>query len=159
MEYKIRKIEQRDNAAVEQVIRTCLIEFGGNREGLAWADSYLGRLSEVYEAEGSCYWVVESSDNRIVGGAGVGLWPSEKGICELQKMYFLKEVRGIGIARELLQLILQYAKVYYKKCYIETLHNMEAANKFYKKHGFVQLEKPLLQTEHYACDVWYIKEL
>lgn len=74
-------------------------------------------------------------------------------------MYFLKEAKGTGMAQELLQLILQYAKVYYKKCYIETFHNMEAANKFYKKHGFVQLEKPLLQTEHYACDVWYIREL
>ena len=119
----------------------------------------MGRLSEVYETEGSCYWVVESSDGRIVGGAGVGPWSAGEGICELQKMYFLKEARANGIAQELLQLILQYAKVYYKKCYIETLHNMEAANKFYRKHGFIQLEKPLSQTEHYACDVWYIKEL
>jgi len=159
MEYKIREIEQKDNAAVEQVIRTCLIEFGGNREGLAWADPYLGRLSEVYNQDHSRYWVVESSDGRIVGGAGVGPWPTGEGVCELQKMYFLKEIRGVGIAQELLRCILEYAKLYYKKCYIETLHNMEAANKFYKKYGFVQLEKPLSQTEHYACDVWYIKEL
>ena len=60
---------------------------------------------------------------------------------------------------ELMQLALKYARMYYKQCYIETLHNMEAANKFYKKYGFVQLDKPLLQTEHYGCDVWYIKEL
>lgn len=159
MKYTIRKIEARDNVAVEQVIRTCLIEFGGNREGLAWADPYLGRLSEVYEPEGAEYWVVESSDGRIVGGAGVGLWPSCEDVCELQKMYFLQEVRGTGVAQELLRLILEYAKLYYKKCYIETLHNMEAANKFYRKHGFIPLEKPLSQTEHYACDVWYIKEL
>jgi len=159
MKYTIRKIEARDNVAVEQVIRTCLIEFGGNREGLAWADPYLGRLSEVYEPKGSEYWVVESSDGRIVGGAGVGPWPSREDVCELQKMYFLQEVRGTGVAQELLQLILEYAKLYYKRCYIETLHNMEAANKFYRKHGFIPLEKPLLQTEHYACDVWYIKEL
>lgn len=33
------------------------------------------------------------------------------------------------------------------------------ANKFYKKHGFIQLDKPLIETEHYACDVWYIKRL
>lgn len=159
MKYTIRKIEARDNAAVEQVIRTCLIEFGGNREGLAWADPYLGRLSEVYESEGSEYWVVESSDGRIVGGAGVGPWPSCEDVCELQKMYFFQEVRGTGVAQELLRLILEYAKLYYKKCYIETLHNMEAANKFYRKQGFIPLEKPLSQTEHYACDVWYIKEL
>ena len=159
MEYKIREIEAKDNAVVEQIIRTCLTEFGGNREGLAWADPYLGRLSEVYEPEGTCYWVVEKSDGKIVGGAGIGPWPSGKGICELQKMYFLQEARGTGAAQELMQLALKYAKIYYKQCYIETLHNMEAANRFYKKHGFMQLEQPLSQTEHFACDVWYIKEL
>ena len=36
---------------------------------------------------------------------------------------------------------------------------MVAANKFYKKSGFKKLDKPLIETEHYACDVWYIKNL
>lgn len=44
MEYKIREIEQRDNAIIEQVIRVCLTEFGGNREGLAWAERVLVRV-------------------------------------------------------------------------------------------------------------------
>ena len=159
MKYTIREIEQKDNVAVEQIIRTCLIEFGGNHEGLAWADPYLGRLSEVYNCEGSKYWVVEDLTGKIVGGAGIGPWPSCEDVCELQKMYFLQEIRGTGMAHKLMRIALDYAKIYYKKCYIETLHNMEAANKFYKKYGFAQLEEPLSQTEHYACDVWYIKEL
>ena len=33
MKYKIREIEPRDNIEVENVIRTCLIEFGANHEG------------------------------------------------------------------------------------------------------------------------------
>ena len=36
---------------------------------------------------------------------------------------------------------------------------MIAANKFYKKYGFNKLDKPLVETEHNASDVWYIKEL
>ena len=48
MEYKIREIEARDNKEVENVIRTCLIEFGANHEGTAWADPNLGRFSEIY---------------------------------------------------------------------------------------------------------------
>ena len=155
----VRAIEEKDNAAVEQVIRTCLIEFGGNHEGLAWSDPYLGRLSEVYRQEGTEYWVVENDSGKIVGGAGIGPWISCEGVCELQKMYFLQEARGTGIAHKLMQFALEYAKIYYDKCYIETLHNMIAANKFYKKYGFEQLEKPLSETKHYACDVWYIKEL
>jgi putative acetyltransferase len=36
---------------------------------------------------------------------------------------------------------------------------MRAANKFYNKNGFIRLEKPVVETEHYACDVWYLKSL
>ena len=46
-----------------------------------------------------------------------------------------------------------------KECYLETFSNMVAANKFYKKHEFIQLDKPIVETEHYACDAWYIKSL
>lgn len=35
MEYQIREIEAKDNKDVENVIRTCLIEFGANHEGTA----------------------------------------------------------------------------------------------------------------------------
>ena len=157
MEYKIREIEEKDNKQVENVIRTCLIEFGGNHEGLAWSDPDLGRFSEVYNKKGYKYWVVEDEKGNIVGGTGIGKLTDE--VCELQKMYCLKIARGTGVAHKLMKLALDFAKKYYKKCYIETLSNMIAANKFYKKYGFKKLDKPYVQTEHYACDVWYIKDL
>ena len=159
MKYKIREIEAKDNKKVENVIRTCLIEFGANHEGTAWADPDLGRFSEIYNKEGQKYWVVEDENGNILGGTGIGKLPQTEEVCELQKMYFIPEARGTGIAHELIGIALEYARKYYKKCYIETLSNMIAANKFYKKHGFEQLERPLVQTEHNACDVWYIKSL
>ena len=157
MEYKIRLIEEKDNKVIEGIIRECLIEFGGNREGLAWADPDLGRFSEIYNKEGYRYWVVEDENGKVVGGVGIGKLTDD--VCELQKMYLLKETRGTGVAHKLMKIALDYAKLYYKKCYIETLSNMIAANKFYKKYGFISLDKPYVQTAHYACDVWYIKEL
>lgn len=30
---------------------------------------------------------------------------------------------------------------------------MVAVNKFYAKYGFKSLDKPYIETEHYACDV------
>lgn len=155
--YKIRKIEEKDNLFVEQLIRTCLLEFGGNREGTAWCDPDLGKFSEVYNKLGHQYWVVEDTEGKIVGGAGIGKLTEE--VCELQKMYFLKEARGTGIAAKLMERCLTYAKMHYHKCYIETFSNMIAANKFYQKYGFERLERPYLETEHFSCDVWYIKEL
>lgn len=157
MEYTIREIKEKDNKLVEDLIRTCLIEFGGNHEGLAWSDPDLGRFSEVYNKEGYKYWVAEDENGKILAGTGIGKLIDN--VCELQKMYCHKEARGTGIAHELMKIALDYAKQYYKKCYLETLSNMVAANKFYLKYGFVRLDKPYIQTEHYACDVWYIREL
>lgn len=154
----IREIEEKDNEQVESLIRTCLIEFGANKPGCAWSDPNLGCFYEVYKNEKSKYWVVEEN-GEIVAGCGIGPVDGVENVCELQKMYSLKEARGSGVASELLKISLEFAKKYYKQCYLETFSNMVAANKFYKKNGFIQLDKPLVETEHYACDVWYIKSL
>ena len=37
MNYTIRKIRKEDDAVIENIIRSCLIEFGAAREGTAWA--------------------------------------------------------------------------------------------------------------------------
>lgn len=154
----IREIEEKDNEQVESLIRTCLIEFGADKPGCAWSDPNLGCFYEVYKNEKSKYWVVEEN-GEIVAGCGIGPVDGVENVCELQKMYSLKEARGSGVASELLKISLEFAKKYYKQCYLETFSNMVAANKFYKKNGFIQLDKPLVETEHYACDVWYIKSL
>lgn len=159
MKYRVREIDARDNKAIENIIRTCLIEFGANHEGTTWADPDLGRFSEIYNKEGRKYWVAENEEGVVVAGVGIGELPGVDGVCELKKMYSLPETRGTGLAHRLIQIALEYAKQHYKSCYIETLSNMVAANKFYKKYGFIQLDKPLIQTEHNACDVWYIKKL
>ncbi len=159
MQYKIRVIEERDNKAVEQVIRTCLIEFGANREGLAWADPDLGEFSRVYSKPGTKYWVAEDADGKIVGGTGIGPWHDMDGVCELQKMYCLPEARGTGLAQQLMERALLFAAQHYRRCYLETLHTMAAANRFYEKFGFKALGAPLSPTEHFACDAWYIKDL
>ena len=157
MNYIIREIEEKDNKAVEKVIRACLIEYGGNHEGTAWADPDLGRFSEIYQGEGNKYWVAEDENGKIVGGTGIGNLGN--GICELQKMYCLPEARGTGVAHKLMQLALDYAKKYYKSCYLETLDNMVRAQRFYEKYGFVRVDKPVVITDHYACEVKYLKKL
>lgn len=155
----IREIEAKDNAAVEQVIRTCLIEFGANHEGTAWADPDLGRFSEVYNTEKSKYWVATDETGKVVGGTGIGTLPGLSDTCELQKMYCLPEARGTGVAHQLMATALSFAKQHYARCYLETLPNMTRAQRFYEKHGFYKLSAPITQTGHYACDQVYIKDL
>ncbi|WP_410768800.1 GNAT family N-acetyltransferase [Fontibacillus sp. BL9] len=156
----IRTIRAEDNSTIESIIRECLIEFGGNRAGLAWEDESLSHLSDFYSREGRAYWVAFDANGKMLGGCGIAEFgvPGE-GICELQKMYLLQDARETGIAADLLQTAIAFAKQHYKACYLETLQTMQAANRFYSKHGFLKLEAPLAGSEHFACDAWYIHDL
>ncbi|MCC3373696.1 GNAT family N-acetyltransferase [Cohnella sp. REN36] len=159
MQINLRTIQAEDNRGMEAIIRQILIEFGGDRPGLAWEDASLSRLSDFYSVPGRAYWVAFDESGKLHGGCGIAEFgsPVEK-ICELQKMYLLPEARGRGIAAELLRTALRFAQRRYQACYLETLQTMQAANRFYAKNGFRRLEAPLGGSEHYACDAWYIRE-
>lgn len=159
MKYTIREIQPRDDQTVEHIIRTCLKEFGGDREGTAWSDPDLGRFSELYHQEGRKYWVAVDESDAVVGGSGIGPLLGVEGVCELQKMYCLPAARGTGAAHRLMELCLDYARTVYRVCYLETFGNMLAAQKFYARHGFTRLDGPMGGTGHYSCDVWYAKAL
>ena len=159
MEYTVRPIQPCDNAAVEHLIRTCLVEFGGNRAGTAWADPDLGRFSEVYSAEKSRYWVAADAAGQIVAGTGIGPLPGTQAVCELQKMYCLPEVRGTGVSHRLMDTALAFARRFYDGCYLETLPNMKAAQRFYEKYGFQTVDVLPVPTAHFACDVRYFLPL
>ena len=156
--YSIRTIEPHDNAQVEAVIRSCLIEYGANHEGTAWSDPYLGRFSEVYEPADSEYWVAVDESGRVVGGVGIGALPGVEGVCELQKMYCLPEARGTGVAHRLMDEALAFATAHYRTVYLETLPNMLAAQRFYEKRGFTRCD-PMGATGHVTCDVCYSREV
>lgn len=153
----IREIQKKDNLRVEAIIRECLIEYGGdNREDTAWGDPYLNRFSEVYVLENNRYWVAENEDGLVVAGVGVGPLDGEDSICELQKMYCIKEYRGTGIATLLLKKAISFAKEHYSGCYLETLSNMDRAKNFYKKNGFMSTSETYGSTGHSGCEDHYI---
>ena len=160
MNYTIRKIEPKDNLKIASVIRNIFEELDAPKVGTAYADPHLNTLFEVYQAENEIYFVVEE-DGIILGGCGIGdLMDDEFKICELQKMYLAKEARGKGIAQELMQKCLEFAKqAGYDKCYIETLPFMKDAQKLYIKSGFTYIDAPMGSTGHNACDVFMIKDL
>lgn len=160
MNYTIRKIEQKDNLKIASVIRNIFEELDAPKVGTAYADPHLNNLFEVYQAENEIYFVVDN-EGIVLGGCGIGnLIDGEIKICELQKMYLSSEARGKGIAAELMQMCLEFAKqAGYDTCYIETLPFMKAAQKLYVKSGFEYIDAPLGSTGHNACDVFMIKEL
>ncbi|OWA37576.1 hypothetical protein B9G55_05860 [Saccharibacillus sp. O16] len=155
---EIRTLRAEDNPTIERIIRECLIEFGGNREGLAWEDDSLSALSAFYEGKDREYWVA-IEEGRLLGGCGIAPFADSQEVCELQKMYLIAEARGTGAAGMLMRTALDFAAQHYRHCYLETLNTMKAAHRFYRKHGFRELDGPLEGTEHYACDAWYMRPL
>ena len=156
----IREIKKEDNQAVVQLIRSVFDELEIPKVGTAYEDPYLDLMFEEYNKPQSVYFVVES-EGKIVGCCGIA--PLENGdplICELQKMYFLPETRGLGIGSKMMEKCLEQAKTFgFEKCYIETMPFMHAAQKLYKKSGFEYLDAPMGCTGHCSCPVWMLKDL
>ncbi|SNR30256.1 GNAT family N-acetyltransferase [Lutibacter flavus] len=159
-DFTIREIQPQDNEKIAKAIRDVLIEYGVPKVGTAYADTILDTLSDAYEAEKAIYFVIEKGGN-IFGGAGIKQLDNYDGnTCELQKMYFLSEARGIGLGSKMMQTCLQKAKEYgFEKCYLETLPYMEEARKLYRKVGFKDLDAPMGDTGHYSCNLWMLKDL
>ncbi|WP_121338536.1 GNAT family N-acetyltransferase [Flavobacterium sp. 123] len=158
--FTIRKIEKKDNQSVAQLIRSVFDELNIPKVGTAYEDPYLDLMFEEYNKPKSVYYVVEK-EARIIGCAGIAPLENEaETICELQKMYFLPEARGLGIGSEMMAICLQAAKDFgFEKCYLETMPFMHAAQKLYKKSGFEYICSPMGSTGHTSCPVWMIKEL
>ena len=153
----IRKITKADNQAVGNLVQVVLMEMGAPKVGTAYADPFLFDLFSVYNEPKSVYYIIENQ-NRIVGGAGIG--PLENDVCELQKMYFLPETRGLGLGTKLMQICLDDAKSFgYQSCYLETMHYMTDAQKLYRKVGFENIDSPMGNTGHTSCPVWMLKKL
>ena len=156
----IRPILKKDNPQMAKVIRQVLIDFGVPKVGTAYADITLDTLYEVYQNPRSIYFVIEL-EGKVIGGVGISqLENCNENICELQKMYFLPECRGLGLGNKIIDLCLEKAKEYkFEKCYLETMTYMKAAQGLYLKKGFEYLDGPLGNTGHYSCPVHMLKEL
>lgn len=157
---EIREIQLEDNLQVAAVIRAVLEEFNVPKVGTAYADPQLDYMFEAYQEPNSAYFVIEK-EGKIIGCAGIA--PLQNGspeVCELQKMYFLPEARGIGAGTNMMQVCLEKAKAFgFTRCYLETMPYMEAAQKLYTKSGFTYLKEPMGCTGHSSCPVWMLKEL
>ncbi len=156
----IREIQEQDNKAVAAIVRDVLMEMGAPKIGTAYSDPHLDSLFDVYNVPRSVYFVLEKN-KKVIGCAGIGPLENEaETICELQKMYFLPEARGLGLGTQMMEKCLQSAKDFgYEKCYLETMPYMNDAQKLYKKVGFEYLCNPMGNTGHTSCPVWMIKQL
>ena len=156
----IRNIEPFDNAKIEQIIKSSILEFGLPMKGTAYEDSETKNMYESYQGEKEVYFILEKN-GEVLGGGGIkSLSDNNDNICELQKMYFAPEIRGKGYGKLLINKCEDAAIEFgYKQCYLESTTELKAAIHLYQKNKFKHLDGPLGGTGHYSCDVWMIKDL
>ena len=156
----IRPIKASDNSLLAIAIRSVLIELGVPKTGTAYEDKELDAMFQAYTEPRAVYYVL-TDGNNILGGSGIApLKEGEDKVCELQKMYFTAAARGKGLGYSMIQKCLDFARSHsFELCYIETMPNMEAAQKLYKKVGFDYINHSMGNTGHCSCPIWMTKAL
>ncbi len=156
----IRPIRSGDNAAIADIIRKILAEFGADKPGTVYFDPTTDDLFQLFSIPGSAYFVAES-EGKIVGGSGVFPTPGlPDGCCELVKLYLLAEMRGQGLGLLLMERCFQKAlDLGFNRIYLETMPELRTAIGLYEKAGFSYLPGPLGRSGHFGCDLWMIRIL
>ena len=158
--WNLRPIRAEDDAAIADIIRTVMPEFGAKGAGFAINDPEVDWMSRAYSAPRCAYFVIER-DGKVLGGGGIApLEGGEPDTCELRKMYFLPDVRGQGAGSALMQYCLQAAREFgFRRCYLETLSGMHGARRLYERSGFTQIDGAMGDTGHGGCNTFYVREL
>lgn len=156
----IRAIRADDDPAVAVIIRDVMASFGAIGPEYSSSDPEVGAMSAAYDGARFACFVLEV-DGRVQGCGGIApLAGAEPDVCELRKMYLLPEARGRGLGERMLHHCLEAARVRgYRRCYLETLSGMDAAQRLYLKTGFTKLAAPLGSAGHSGCNRHYLLEL
>jgi len=156
----IRPIRPEDDPAMAAIIREVMTSFGAYGPGYSINDPEVEAMSAHYPEPRAAFFIVEER-GQVLGGGGIGpLAGAEADTCELRKMYFQPELRGRGLGQKMLQRCLSAARERgYRRCYLETLTHMDAAQRLYERAGFRRLPGALGSTGHSGCNRFYVLEL
>lgn len=156
----LRPMKSGDDGAIAAVIRKVMPEYGAAGPGFAIHDAEVDAMSAAY-ARPRCAYFVAEADGVVLGGGGIApLDGGDTEVCELRKMYFLPALRGRGAGRTLMESCLDAARSNgFRRCYLETLTGMDAAQSLYLSSGFRRIDAPLGNTGHHGCNRYYLREL
>jgi len=118
-------------------------------------DADLTDIEHCYFEGGGTFYVLQEEDGSIVGA--YGLYPVDRGRCELRKMYLHRAYRGKGLGRFLMESALSEARLLgFKSIVLETASVLKEAIALYKSYGFVEYQPEHLSSR---CDQGYMLEL
>ncbi len=150
-----------DNPAIAAIIRSVMTSYGAVGPGFSIEDAEVDEMHETYDVPRSLLLVVDDGEGRVIGCGGIApLAGGDADTCELKKMYFLPEARGLGLGRELMMTLEEAARYRrYRVVYLETLGSMVEAAKLYQRLQYTPLAGPMGNTGHTRCGSFYAKTL
>lgn len=139
MQSKIKIIEYQEKYSkdiVEHIRKIAMNEF----EYDDWED-YFNRMSfEEYQNEGSKFWIALNDKDEVIGTIGALKVSSEE--VKMNSLYVNSNYRKLGIAKELYELLINFAKQQgYKKITLRTFFKFVNAINFYEKIGIVKYDQ------------------
>ena len=152
--YTFRVANNQDISAIKELVFKVLLEFGLHPDPSS-TDADLNDIDANYLNHGGMFYVIENADGQIVGTGGIAL--SSTKVCELRKMYLVPSVRGVGLGKKMLHLLLAEAKkLGFQQVTLETASVLKHAIILYKAAGFLPYQPDHLSPR---CDQAYKLDL
>ncbi len=158
---KISKLTPAYDLELAELIRVNLKKHALDIPGTVYFDDNLNHLSDYYldNPEKRHYYIATNDNDKLIGGIGLAEFEYFDDCAELQKLYLYDKAKGRGLGYTLISLIEDKARdMGYKKLYLETHTNLEAAIHIYEKCGYEEIDKPA-GVVHATMNRFYIKEL
>lgn len=103
-------------------------------------------IEKYYDQQGGCFWAA-FKEEELIGTIALLNVGYRTGV--IRKMFVKKEYRGreFGIAKQLLQILLDYSKAQdMMHIYLGTVDMLKAAHRFYEKNGFKEIDAESLPS-------------
>lgn len=131
----IRPATNADCERIINLVSTVLAEFQLPFD-LDSKDADLKDIESSYFAAGGIFEVIEGEHGKLLGT--YGLFPLNDKQCELRKMYFLPEIRGLGLGKQVLERAIEHARrLGFSAIVLETISVLKRAIYLYTRFGFV----------------------
>ncbi|MGX6641103.1 bifunctional helix-turn-helix transcriptional regulator/GNAT family N-acetyltransferase [Legionella pneumophila] len=109
------------------------------------------KAEEEYCYYSSCnFWYAVDEQGGIIGSIGLKKLNHTEG--EVKKFFIAPKYRGLGLAQKLMLTLVRNAMKHgFKKLFLGTVAQLNAARRFYEKNGFVLVNKNSLPKEFELC--------
>ena len=98
----------------------------------------LNQIKEIYQDDNGNFWVAIES-GKVIGTIGLINQGEER--ASMHRFAVAKNFRGKGVSAKLYSAFLKFAANHgYKKIFLGTTSDAQAAIKFYERHGFIKID-------------------